>query len=179
VTGSVVFLSLLAHEFGHVLVARSSGLSVARVRLVLLGALVEVDVDERYSCREELALAGAGPGVSLLLGSAFAGGWLLIGRSPSVWSVFFLYLALCNMLIALVNLLPGLPLDGGRLFRAVLWQLTGDRAWATRWVERLGLGLGVTFSVGGFVAAARWGVGVGFWIVVVGLFLLFANRQTS
>src|SRR6516162_9502093 len=58
VTGSVVFLSLLAHEFGHVFVARSSGLSVARVRLVLLGALVEVDVDERYSCREELALAG-------------------------------------------------------------------------------------------------------------------------
>jgi Zn-dependent protease len=149
------------------------------VRLVLLGALVEIDVDERYSCREELALAGAGPGVSLLLGSAFAGGWLLIGRSPSVWSVFFLYLALCNMLIAFVNLLPGLPLDGGRLMRAVLWQLTGDRAWATRWVDRLGIGLGGAVSVGGFFVAVRWGIGVGFWIVVVGLFLLFANRQTS
>jgi Zn-dependent protease len=83
------------------------------------------------------------------------------------------------MLIAFVNLLPGLPLDGGRLIRAVLWRVTGDRAWATRWVDRLGLGLGVAFSIGGIVAAARWGVGVGFWIVVVGLFLLLANRQKS
>jgi Zn-dependent protease len=174
-TSAMVFVCLLAHEFGHVIVAQSRGLAVTRVRLVLLGALVEIEV-EGSSCQEELALAVAGPSVSLLVGSAFIGGWLLIGGTPGFWRVFFLYLALCNILLAFVNLLPGLPLDGGRLLRASLWRLTGDRAQATLWADRLGLGIGVAVCVVGLVASLCWGMGLGLWIVLVGVFLVFTGR---
>jgi Zn-dependent protease len=175
----LVFVCLLAHEFGHVLVARSRGLAVTRVRLVLLGALVEIVEVDTDSGQEELALALAGPVVSLFLGSAFVAAWRLIGERPGFLSVFFLYLALCNILIAVVNLLPGLPLDGGRLLRASLGKRFGDRARATRWVDRLGRAIGVTVVIVGLAASLRWGIFLGGWIVLAGWYLVFASRQAS
>lgn len=177
-TSIAVFACLLAHEFGHVIVARSRGLAVPRVRLFLLGAVVEIDVGDSSS-GEELALAGAGPGVSVILGSAFGGGWLLTGRSVGLFGVIVLYLALCNLLIASFNLLPGFPLDGGRLLRAVLWRLMNDRVRATRWARRLGFSLGAMLIVGGVILSLRLTLGVGVWLGLVGIFLADAARQAT
>jgi Zn-dependent protease len=75
-------------------------------------------------------------------------------------------------MIALFNLLPGLPLDGGRLVRAVLWRLLDDRVQATRWAGVLGLGLGAAILFSGFVEVGRSSLDVGIWLGLVGIFLV-------
>jgi Zn-dependent protease len=141
-------LSVLAHELGHCLVALAMGLGVRRLRLFLLGGITEVTRTPRKPPHEGV-VAAAGPAVSVVLGLAFGGaalsltagtaGWLLLGEC-----------AIANLAVAVFNLLPGLPLDGGRIFRAGVWALTGRRVLGT-WLAVIGAG---------FVAAALlvWGL---------------------
>lgn len=131
-------LSVLAHELGHCLVALRLRLPVRRLRLYLLGGLAEISRTPARS-RDEAAVAAAGPVVSLVLAGLF--GLLLIpipGPGP-VW-LLVLECALANAAVALFNVLPGLPLDGGRLLRAGVWALSGKRAWGTR-VAAVGAGI--------------------------------------
>ena len=123
-------LSVLAHELGHCLVALRLGIPVRRLRLFLLGGLSEVARTPKRPSQEGL-VAAAGPVVSLLLG-AFCG--LLMFAVPPGGAVWLLIAecAVANLAVGVFNLLPGLPLDGGRLVRAGVWAVTGIRAKGTR-----------------------------------------------
>ncbi|WET82889.1 M50 family metallopeptidase [Amycolatopsis sp. QT-25] len=147
-------LSVLAHELGHCLVALRLGIPVRRLRLFLLGGLSEVARTPRQP-RQEGLVAAAGPVVSLLLGG-FCG--LLMFAAPPESAAWLLVAecAVANFAVGIFNLLPGLPLDGGRLVRAGVWAATGHREKGTR----------VAVAGGGVVAAglvvwALWGLAAG------------------
>lgn len=147
-------LSVLAHELGHCLVALRLGIPVRRLRLFLLGGLSEVARTPRQP-RQEGLVAAAGPAVSLLLG-AFCG--LLMFAVPPDGAVWLLIAecAVANFAVGIFNLLPGLPLDGGRLVRAGVWAATGQREKGTR-AAVVGGGL----VAAGLVVWALWGLAAG------------------
>ncbi|AIG76884.1 MULTISPECIES: M50 family metallopeptidase [Amycolatopsis] len=147
-------LSVLAHELGHCLVALRLGIPVRRLRLFLLGGLSEVARTPRQP-RQEGLVAAAGPVVSLLLGGFC--GLLMFAVPPE--SAAWLLIAECavaNFAVGIFNLLPGLPLDGGRLVRAGVWAVTGRREKGTRAAV---VGGGVVAA--GLVVWALWGLAAG------------------
>ncbi len=128
-SGAVLIASVLAHEGSHAVVARRRGLHVRRIQLLAFGGYTLIDGKaERPS--DELAVAAAGPIVSLLLAGIV---WLVAGVASGVPEAqdAIRFLALVNLFIAAFNLLPGFPMDGGRVLRALVWQLNGDRTRAT------------------------------------------------
>lgn len=118
-------VSVLLHELGHCLAARWLGLPVRRVRLFLLGGISEL-TRRPARPRDEGLVAAAGPAVSLLLAAAAGAVWLLLEPGTALWLVV-VELAVANAAVAVFNLLPGLPLDGGRVLRALVWSVTGRR----------------------------------------------------
>lgn len=125
VLGVLLGLSVLAHELGHCLAARRLGMGVVGVRLYLLGGVSEMSRAPR-SPREEAVIATAGPAVSAVLAGVFALTLQLV-RSGTVAWLLVLLLALSNFVVAVFNLLPALPLDGGHVLRAGVWRATGNR----------------------------------------------------
>jgi Zn-dependent protease/CBS domain-containing protein len=169
--GVVFFASLLAHEVSHAVVAQRNGLEVEGITLWLFGGVARLQGEAR-SPGAELRIAGVGPLVSLVLAGAF---WLLalglnaIGLPGLVVDVF-VWLAVINLVLAVFNLIPAAPLDGGRLLRAWLWQRRGDRTSAAITASRAGRGFG-WFLVGlGFVQLLFVGFG-GLWLMLIGWFL--------
>ena len=144
-------LSVLAHELGHCLVALRLGIPVRRLRLFLLGGLSEVARTPKRPGDEGL-VAAAGPAVSLLLGG-FCG--LLVFAVPPDGAVWLLVAecAVANLAVGVFNLLPGLPLDGGRLVRAGVWAVTGIRAKGTRAAV-----VGGAVVAAGLLVWALWGL---------------------
>lgn len=130
VSAVLLGLSVLAHELGHCVVALRLGLPVRRVRLFLLGGLSEVGRTPREP-RQEGLVAAAGPVVSMIL-AAFCGMLLLAVPAGGVAWLLVVECAVANVAVGLFNLLPGLPLDGGRMLRAGVWALTGTRARGTK-----------------------------------------------
>jgi len=185
------FLSVLCHELAHALVGRAFGVPVRRITLFIFGGLAELR-DEPPSARAELLIALAGPlasaaigGVSLLAGRALAGPALATAAEPlgGLQSVgpaatLLLWLGPVNLVLGLFNLVPGFPLDGGRVLRAVLWAATRDLVRATRWAALVGrafawllMGLGVAMAVGLTVPLLGTGFVNGLWLVLIGWFL--------
>lgn len=176
---AVTFLvGLLAHEAAHAVVARRNRVQVGTVTLWMLGGLTELG-SEAPSPGAELRIAGAGPLVSLLLGLGFGGlAWLSDAAGwPALGSAALAWLAVINLMLAVFNVLPGAPLDGGRLLRAALWWWRGDRRWATVAAARCGRALGVLLVVGGGLEFLFYGGDVsGLWLAIVGWFLTGAAR---
>ncbi len=134
VVGTLLFFaSLVAHELAHCLVAKAKGIPVEGITLFVFGGIARTRMDAETP-GDEFQIAGVGPLVSLILAGLFALIWSL-GRNAG-WTVAFTgvarYLSSINLLLAIFNLLPGFPLDGGRLFRSVIWKATGDLEKATR-----------------------------------------------
>jgi Zn-dependent protease len=123
-------ISLLAHELGHTAVSLAFGMPVRRVVIFLLGGVSEIEKEPQRPA-EEYLVAIAGPLVSLLLAGVGAALWPVAEQGSVVW-VLLLLLVWSNLFVAAFNLLPGLPLDGGRLLRAGVWQLSGSRLTGTR-----------------------------------------------
>lgn len=119
-------LSVLLHELGHCLAAALSGVGVRGVELSLLGGSTELATEPRRA-RTEGLVAGAGPAVSVLLAVVALGGWAAVDRGAPLTlpSLLLLQVGLANAAVAVTNLLPGLPLDGGRVLRALAWGITG------------------------------------------------------
>ncbi len=141
-------LSVLAHELGHCLAARMNGIPVLRVRLYLLGGVSELGRSPAGP-GQDAVVAGAGPAVSALLA---VGAGLLVGSfdTRTVGWLISLQIALANAIVAVFNLLPALPMDGGHVLRALVWRVTGKRAVGT-----------VAATIGGglvAVALACWAV---------------------
>jgi len=146
--GLLLGVSVLAHELGHCLAARALGVPVLGVRLHLLGGVSQLG-RAPVTPKEEAVIAAAGPGVSALLAGIFG---LLIGSAEphTVLWLLLIELAIANLGVALFNVLPALPLDGGRVLRAGVWQVSGRRRWGT-----------LSAVIGGYVIALGllvWGV---------------------
>ncbi|HEX3790137.1 MAG TPA: site-2 protease family protein [Pseudonocardiaceae bacterium] len=150
-------LSVLAHELGHTFVALGMGLPVRRVRLLLLSGYSEMARSAKRPGHEGW-VAAAGPAVSLVLGGVFALGLFVFPHGSALW-VLILECAGANLAVAVFNLLPGPPLDGGRVLRAALWALTGRRRLGTRLAVAGGgiiaVGL-VIFAITRLVANDPW-----------------------
>jgi Zn-dependent protease len=171
-TASVFLVTVLAHEFAHAVTARHYGIGVRGITLWALGGLTELD-RESPSPRAEALVAVAGPATSIGLGAVsgvlawWAGGSGLLGAGLS-------WLAAISVLLGVFNLLPGAPLDGGRLMRALLWWRYHDRARASHVAARVGRALGFVLIGLGFVELLATRSFAGLWIAVVGWFIVGA-----
>lgn len=173
VAAVVFLLGLLAHELTHAVVARRNGVGVDDITLWLFGGVARLR-QEAPTPGAELRIAGSGPLVSLLLGLAF-------GLAASVLNAAGIdglpvgalaWLAGINLLLALFNILPAAPLDGGRLLRAALWRWRGDRLWATIAAARAGRALGLVLIGFGLWELLFLRSYAGLWLALVGWFIL-------
>src|SRR5688572_33310742 len=128
-TAILFFVSVLAHEVSHALVARRFGLKVEGITLFIFGGATSIDEDSRTP-REEALIAIAGPATSLAIGAALVGIDLFV-EQPQIGALVG-WLGVINIALGAFNLIPGFPMDGGRVLRALLWRLRGDRLVATR-----------------------------------------------
>ncbi|MGH2458542.1 MAG: site-2 protease family protein [Chloroflexota bacterium] len=175
-SSGLLFGSLLAHEFGHALVARGRGLTVYRISLFLFGGVAEIDLDGGKAL-DEFWLASAGPAVSLALAIICLGLWLeAIGLDPHFRAIA-LYLGMSNGLLGAFNLLPGYPLDGGRILRSALWSIDGNLERATRYARWSGQVLGGAILLAGLAWLAQRSYVDGGWLAALGLFLILAARD--
>ena len=171
------FASLLAHEISHSLVARAKGLPMGGITLFVFGGMAHTGA-EPEAPSDELQIAGVGPLVSLVLGGAFLGFAALMPEAG--WGPVrevARYVGLINVALAVFNLLPGYPLDGGRVFRALAWRHTGSRPRATRWATTAGRWLGFALIVLGVLQVLAGALLGGGWLVLIGLFLRGAAAQ--
>ena len=165
----LLFGSVVLHELGHSIVARSQGIKVNSITLFLFGGIAAIE-EESKTPGEALQVAIAGPSVSIAL---FVLLTLLsyILPTSSLASLMMGDLARINLILALFNLIPGLPLDGGQIFKAAVWKVTGDRFLAVHWAARAGQILGWLAIAAG--AALEFSTGElvgGLWLVLLGWF---------
>ena len=165
-----LFASIVVHEFCHALIARRHHIPIEGITLFVFGGVAEMGA-EPPSAKSELAMAVAGPLASIgiaaaaLAGSALAGGW------PGAVVTVLAYLGAVNLLLATFNLLPAFPLDGGRIFRALLWRRHGDLVRATRTAARVGTVFGTLLMALGGVRFLLGDLLGGVWSFLIGLFL--------
>lgn len=171
VGGGVLFLgSVLAHELSHTAVAQRNGVPVSRIRLMIFGGAAEVEEDA-MSPTTELAVAIVGPLTSAVIGVALVGVGVVVGGDPAIGGSLR-FVGLANLALAVFNLLPGLPLDGGRVLRALLWKRSQDRDRATRTALQSGRYAGqVLIGVGIFLLLRGDLAPMGIWVAFVGWFL--------
>ncbi|WP_020574719.1 site-2 protease family protein [Actinopolymorpha alba] len=180
---AVTFLaSLLAHELAHALVARHYGMPADRITLWLLGGLTELGSNPPTP-RAAFLVAGAGPATSIFLGGIFG---LLAGASsllplPPVAVAALTWLALVNAILGVFNLLPGAPLDGGRILQAALWKRSGDRSQATVSAAKAGRIVGLVLISLGILEVLTTRLLSGIWLALIGWFLTMsaATEETS
>jgi Zn-dependent protease len=152
-TSLLFFASVLLHELSHSLVVRAEGGNVDKITLFIFGGVAQMEEEPRSPGREFL-MAAAGPAMSLLIAAVCFVAYVAAVTRQLEWWVWapLQYLAVINFALGLFNLLPGFPLDGGRVLRSILWAVTGDLLKATRWATRSGQFLGwmmVAMSVTG------------------------------
>lgn len=180
VGAALFFAALLAHELSHSLVARSRGIEVERITLFVFGGVASLKGEPR-SPRDEFLITVVGPLASVLIGLAFMATGA-VGRAlgwPDVVVAVAGYLGFINLAIAIFNLLPGFPLDGGRLFRAAVWHFTGDATKATRWATASGRGLGaLLIALGALEVILVGNIVGGLWLALIGWFLRTAARAS-
>ena len=186
VAGVLFFSSVLAHELAHALVSRRFGIAVRRITLFLFGGLAEME-EEPSEPRAELLIALAGPATSALLGLGF----LLLGTvlagadfttllaedremalsSLSPMASLMLWLGPVNVVLAIFNMVPGFPLDGGRVLRALIWWITGDLRRATWVATEAGRLFGWFLVILGIMQALSGAPLQGLWLVMIGWLL--------
>lgn len=161
------FASILAHEFGHAMVARRYGVNTQSIDLWALGGVARLD-RESPSPRADGLIAVAGPAVSLLIGVTSLGAWYVLRSDVLFWVGFI------NCFLAVLNMLPGAPLDGGRVLRAVRWSRTGNKYRAARDAGNAGRVLGWGMVGLGIVMMLNGQLGV--FVMVTGLFIALNAR---
>ena len=175
----LLFLSVLLHELAHSVVARSRGIAVEGITLFIFGGVAEMR-REPDRALDEFLLTIVGPLSSLALSGAFAGLarlFAVLGLPPA--AVVAGTLAMLNLVLAVFNMVPAFPLDGGRVFRAVLWRITGDPYRATRWATMVGRGFGwllIAYGVFLFMSGIQF---AGVWGIFLGWFLASAAASTA
>jgi len=171
------FGSLLLHELAHSVVARSYGVPIKSITLFLFGGVAELEA-EPQTAAVEFQVALAGPVMSLALAFGF---WVLAGvvtmvSMPAPIIEVLSYLSLINLVLALFNLVPAFPLDGGRVLRAYLWHRSGDMLRATETAAKSGTVFAYVLMAFGLMALFRGATVAGLWQLLIGGFVLFAAR---
>jgi Zn-dependent protease/predicted transcriptional regulator len=167
----LLFASILAHEFGHALVARRRGVEVEEIDLWLLGGVSRMRGQPK-TADDELLYALAGPAVTAAIALVFGLAWLLLpSTAPRAVHALIVYEAEVNAAILLFNLIPAFPLDGGRILRAALWRHSDDIHRATQTAARTGRAFGYLMIAFGIVLALQGAPG-GLWISFIGLFVI-------
>ncbi len=175
-TSLCIFLSVLAHEFGHAWVAQRNHIHVRRVVLFVFGGIAEIE-KEPESPGVEFWLALAGPAVNLVLTGLFALVWKLDAPMP-ILTAPSIYLISVNISLAVFNLLPGFPLDGGRILRAILWKLGGSPHRSTRIAGYIGKGIACLLACTGVLLVYFFHDWFdAFWLGFVAYFLFQAASE--
>jgi Zn-dependent protease len=181
IVGAVLFLaSLLGHEMSHSVVARRNGLEVDGITLWLFGGVATLRGDPEGP-GAEFRIAAAGPASSIVMGALFWGAsWALSAvGGPDVWVVMLAWLGLINVFLAVFNLLPGSPLDGGRILGSVLWKVRGDRITGRLGAAQVGKVIAVLLILAGFAEMWLTESFGGIWTAMIGWFLFNAARAEA
>jgi len=173
VTSVLFFGSVLGHELAHSLVAISQGERVHSITLFIFGGVARLN-EEPDEPLKELLMAIVGPLFSMVTGMAFGILWFLTRSYVQPLSALARYLAMINVSLALFNLIPGFPLDGGRVVRALIWGLSGNLRVATRLASWGGQGIAFLFMLGGTWQIVGGGWIDGLWFIFIGWFLYSA-----
>jgi Zn-dependent protease len=178
VTGLLFFAALLLHELAHSLLAKARGLRVRAITLFALGGVSQIE-SEASDAKSEFWIAIVGPITSLVigltvLGAAWLAGWLPATEPASPVISVLVWLGYINIMLAVFNMIPGYPLDGGRVLRAVIWWITRNADRSTRLAAQVGQTVAFLFILSGlfrFFVGANFG---GLWLAFIGWFLLDA-----
>jgi Zn-dependent protease len=178
-TSLLFFASVVFHELAHSIVAMAWGIPVKSITLFIFGGVANIE-REPHRPLAEFLIAVAGPAASLLLALVFGLAWLA-GEATGLAAVAGLgfYLASLNLSLAVFNMVPGFPLDGGRVFRSLVWAWTGNMNRATRWAATSGRVVAVLMIVGGGVLFLTGNWSSGLWLAFIGWFLDNAASQSS
>ncbi len=184
ISALLFFGSLIAHELGHAIAARRHGVEVKSIQLFLFGGLTQMSRDAR-SPGEEFKIAAAGPLATFLMVMVFLAIDLAIVGPSLLWDAVRLtpnikltpvllslsWLLLMNVVVLVFNLVPAFPLDGGRIARAIVWRLTGDKRRGTRFAAQLGQGFAVILAgIGIWLIISGGGLG-GLWLMILAFLL--------
>ncbi len=191
VSALLFFLSILLHELGHAVVAIRNGIPILGIDLWMFGGVAKLERDTD-SPGVEFRVAVAGPIETLAIAALCFGLGALISSPErvidgstfetsvgSAATAVLGYLLTINVIVLLFNLIPGFPLDGGRIARAIAWKITGDRNKATRFAAVLGRGAGFLMVAGGLVILAMGSLVTGIWLAVIGVFLAQAAKSAQ
>lgn len=179
-TAALFLASLLAHEIAHAIVARKAGVGVRSITLWMLGGVAQLEGEPR-TAGADLRIAVAGPLTSLAAGAVLVLAGMVAGAAagPALLVAPLLWTGAMNGFIAVFNLLPGAPLDGGRVLRALVWMRGGDRARADRAATRAGRYLGAAIMIAGLGELLFWRQTGGLWLILVGWFLLWSSGMEA
>lgn len=174
-----LFASIIFHELWHSLVARKFGLPIKEITLFIFGGVANME-EEPPGPKAEFFMAIAGPLASFSLSGLFYG--LNIAARAGNWGLLAVgvigYLSWINLILAIFNLIPAFPLDGGRVLRSALWGWKNNLRWSTRIASRIGSGFGIFLIVMGVFAIISGGFIGGMWWVLIGMFVMSASKMS-
>lgn len=182
ITGILFFITLLLHELAHSLVAQKRGLKVNSITLFALGGVSQTEEDPR-DAKTEFWVAIAGPIASLIIGFgclaiAMALGWQRSAEPDTAVTAVLVWLGYINVGLALFNMIPGFPLDGGRVLRSIIWSISKNANRSTRIAARIGQVVAFLFIFDGIWQFFHGGGFGGLWIAFIGWFLMDAAKAS-
>ena len=179
ITSLLFFASIILHELGHSIVAIARGIRVASITLFIFGGVAQTEKDSD-SAATEFWVAIAGPLVSFFLAGMFYVLGILFGSYSEAVAESLAWLASINLMVAIFNLIPGFPLDGGRVFRAVIWGLSGNATKGMNWAVISGRVVAYALMALGLVVVLQTGMLLnGVWLAAIGWFLLAAAEASG
>lgn len=183
ITAVLFFAAIVIHELSHAVVAKARGLPVRSITLFALGGVAEIE-KEAADAKTEFWMGIVGPITSFVigvicLGIALALGWTPPGFPQQPLPAMLMWLGYINIVLAIFNMIPGFPLDGGRVLRAIAWWITGDAKRATTIASRVGQVIAFAMIVYGIFQFFRGAGFNGLWITFIGWFLLSASRESQ
>ena len=183
VSGVLFFASILLHELAHSFVALKQGIPVRGITLFIFGGVSQISGEARRPLNEFI-MAIVGPLMSVVLGLIFLGAWALTGFTDNgPLDVVLAWLFVMNIILAVFNMAPGFPMDGGRVLRSMLWGVTGNMLRATQLATLVGRGIGYAIMLAGVLTVMGL-IGYfddplsGFWFIVIGYFIESSARQS-
>jgi Zn-dependent protease len=176
-SGIAILGSILIHELMHSIMAQRKGLEIAEIELFLFGGMAKI-TGEPKSPEDEFKIAGIGPITSLLIGGILFGMLMILPISSAFAAILILYLSMSNVILGIFNLLPGFPMDGGRVLRAILWKRRQNIISATWTASRVGIAIGWILGGFGLLEILVLGNLGGFWSIIIGQYLANLARQT-
>lgn len=172
-----LFVSIIVHEFTHSLIARKNGIPMKGITLFIFGGVAEMG-DEPPGPGAEFRMAIVGPIASAVLSLIFYFIYGAMGDKSRPYAGVIGYLAMINGVLAVFNMLPAFPLDGGRVLRSILWKIKNNLDWATKVSSAIGSGFGMLLIILGVISFIRGNFIGGMWWFLIGLFLRNAAKSS-